>query len=189
MNKTINIVIMGTGGQGSLLASTIFGNLFMNKGLDVKNNEVHGMSQRGGSVVTMMRAGEHVHSPILTHGTADILVGLEAIEASRGLPFLKPGGFIAASTQMIIPVSARGRLADREKWMLEKKPGMVIIDALDLARQAGSELSANVAVLGAVSTRMDFSDEEWHVAIRSSVKPELADVNIKAFALGKAAAS
>ena len=182
--KNMDIVIMGVGGQGSLLASQILGELFTNAGLDVKVSEVHGMSQRGGSVVTMMRAGERVSTPLVAPGTADLLVGMETIEGLRGLPFLSKQGKLVASTQVVWPVSAK----EKTVQSFPQGNGEIILDAVALAKQAGNEKTANTAVLGAVSTVMDFSDQEWHKAIQASVKPKTLDVNLKAFALGKQAA-
>lgn len=181
----MNIVIVGVGGQGSLLASQILGNLFMNRGLDVKVNEVHGMSQRGGNVVTMVRAGERVASPVVMPGTADVLIALEMLEAARGMYYLKPDGILVASSRMILPLSARKQESAFSVGVI----GGVTLDALALAMEAGNERAANVVLLGAVSAQMDFSEEEWETAVRLAVKPKFIDVNLKAFTLGRTAAA
>ncbi|MCL2082770.1 MAG: indolepyruvate oxidoreductase subunit beta [Oscillospiraceae bacterium] len=177
----MNIVIMGVGGQGSLLASQLLGELFIRQGLDVKVSEVHGMSQRGGSVITMMRSAKKVYSPLVDPGTADLLIGLEVIETLRGLPFLSKNGKIVATTQIVWPVSAK---KDREYGVPEEN-GAVILDAVELSRRAGNEKTANVAVLGAVSAVMGYDEKAWHEALGATVKPEMLDVNLKAFTLGK----
>jgi len=174
----MNIVITGVGGQGSLLTSQILGALFIQRGQEVKVNEVHGMSQRGGNVVTMVRAGERVHSPLVAPGQADLLIGLEMIETLRGLSYLAPEGKVVASTQVIWPVSA----PRTQTYTLP--PRTIAVDAVALAKQAGNERAANTALLGAASKVMDFSREEWHQAIQAAVKPKTLEVNLTAFGLG-----
>lgn len=179
----INIVIAGVGGQGSILASKVFGSLFLSRGMDVKVNEVHGMSQRGGSVVTMVRAGDKVYSPLVSPGEADILIGLELHEAIRATPYLSQNGKMIVSSRSI-PIRQSGKasaigLIGRHNMQ---------IDALELAKEAGNPRSENVVLLGAASKVMDFTQDEWEQALRVHVKPQHIDVNLKAFTLGREAA-
>ncbi len=173
-----NIVIAGVGGQGSLLASKILGDLFMSRGVDVKVNEIHGMSQRGGSVVTTVRAGEKVYSPLIAAGEADILIGLEITEAARSLPLLKNNGKLFASSRRI-SVSANGSAPP--VGIIGADP----IDAPALAAEAGNVRCENVVMLGAASSALDFTADEWEDALRGAVKPLHIDVNLKAFTLGR----
>ena len=171
----MNIVIAGVGGQGSILAAKILGSLFMERGLDVKVNEVHGMSQRGGSVVTMVRAGETVYSPLVTEGTADLLIGLELTEAVRAMPYLKPGGKAFVSSR-VIPIAGgpSGVIGG----------GVTPIDAHGIAERAGNKRCENTVLLGAASKALDFTQDEWEKAFRFSMKPEHLDVNLIAFSEG-----
>ncbi|MCL1807016.1 MAG: indolepyruvate oxidoreductase subunit beta [Oscillospiraceae bacterium] len=171
----MNIVIAGVGGQGSILAAKILGSLYMERGLDVKVNEVHGMSQRGGTVVTMVRAGEQVYSPLVAPGTADLLIGLELTEAVRAVSYLKPDGksFVSSRT---ISIAGQGVFAD---------PGLFqTINALELAEKAGNKRCENTVLLGAASKMLDFTQDEWKKVFRFSMKPELFEVNYHAFLEG-----
>jgi indolepyruvate ferredoxin oxidoreductase beta subunit len=177
VKKDKNIVIAGVGGQGSILAAKILGSLFLARGYDVKLNEVHGMSQRGGVVVTMCKAGEKVFSPLVTPGTADILIGMELSEAVRAAPYLKPEAKTFVSSR-VIPIAGQGAFAD---------PGIYkTIDALAIAEKAGNKRCENTVLLGAASKALDFTREEWEAAICEHVKPEHIDVNLKAFTEGQA---
>ncbi|MDR0249478.1 MAG: indolepyruvate oxidoreductase subunit beta [Oscillospiraceae bacterium] len=180
-----NIVIAGVGGQGSLLASKILGYLYMSKGRQVKVSEVHGMSQRGGSVVTTVRAGEVVRSPLVTPGEADMLIALERLEALRWHYMLGRGGTLVASTQTIPPMT----VITGTGVYPEERPEGVWLDALECARKAGSVRAANIAALGAASAFLEFGREEWLSALDALLPEPLREVNKKALLLGAEAAS
>ena len=185
-----NILIVGVGGQGSLLASRILGAFYTKQGLDVKLSEVHGMSQRGGSVVTYVRAGERVDSPIISRHTADMILSFEAIEAARYLEYLKPDGALITSTQEIDPMPVITGAAAYPKDITEQVRSLgvnaVSVDALSLAVEAGSPKAANVVMIGAASTILGGSEEEWMEVLAACVPPKFLDMNRKAFLLGRA---
>ncbi len=189
--ETKNIMIVGVGGQGSLLASKLLGRLFLTKGYDVKVSEVHGMSQRGGSVVTYVRFGDKVYSPVIDKGEADFIVSFELLEAARWTEYLKKGGKIVAATQKINPMPVIiGAAAYPEA--LEEKIGAAGIeldafDALKIAEEAGSAKAVNIALMGRLSKYFDFTVEEWMKAIEDSVPPKFLELNKKAFMLGREA--
>ncbi len=187
----LNIMIVGVGGQGSLLASRILGSLFTASGLEVKLSEVHGMAQRGGSVVTYIRAGESVASPLIDQGQADVIISFEEAEALRYLPWLKKGGAVVVNTQHILPMPVLTGAAEYPSSIVETMRGLgaqvTAIDALSAALEAGSPKCANVALLGAAASVIGHTDEEWQAALKATIKPKLLDLNLKAFALGKKA--
>ena len=191
MNNTKNVMIVGVGGQGSLLASKLLGALLLDQGYDVKVSEVHGMSQRGGSVVTYVRFGDKVYSPVIDRGEADYLVSFEILETARWLPYLKTDGQIVTNTQMIDPMPVITGAATYPSDLVEKiKDQGVKIDAMDcleLARQAGSEKAVNIVLLGRLSHYFDISEDAWMQALADNVPEKFLDVNKKAFALGKQA--
>ncbi len=184
-----NIVIVGVGGQGSLLASRILGAYYMDQGLSVKLSEVHGMSQRGGSVVTYVRAGERVDSPIIPLHSADMILSFELLEAVRYLPYLKKGGTVVTSTQQIDPMPVitgnAAYPADLPAQLAEADVSTVYVDALDLALQAGSPKTANVVMLGAAAKTLGGSKEAWEKALSTCVPAKFQEMNRKAFALGQ----
>ena len=186
---TKNIMIVGVGGQGSLLASKLLGNLLCAEGYDVKVSEVHGMSQRGGSVVTYVRFGERVHSPIVDKGEADYIVAFEKIEAARYAPYLKTNGKIIVNTQEIEPMPVITGAAEYPTDALEKlsELGLCIdaLDALTPATEAGSSKAVNIVLMGRLSKYMDIPEEKWIEAIKKSVAPKFVDMNLKAFSLGR----
>jgi indolepyruvate ferredoxin oxidoreductase beta subunit len=186
--ETTNIMIVGVGGQGSLLASKILGHLLLNKGCDVKVSEVHGMSQRGGSVVTYVRFGDKVFSPIITEGEADIIVSFELLEAARWLPYLKKGGRIVTNTQKIDPMPVITGDAsypeDIEAKMTEKGAQVDAIDCLALAEEAGTSKAVNIVLLGRLSKYFDFAKEDWIESLKACVPAKFLDINLKAFELG-----
>ncbi len=190
--KVTNILIVGVGGQGSLLASRIIGALYINRNIEVKISEVHGMSQRGGSVVTHVRAGDGVASPIVAPGEADILISFEELESLRWAHYLRKGGSAAVSTQTIPPASVlSGAVAYPEGIVDELKTRgirLAAFDALAAAVSAGTAKAANVALLGAASVFFDFTEEEWLKALSECVKPKFLELNIAAFKAGEAAA-
>ena len=187
--KTKNIMIVGVGGQGSLLASKLLGHLLMEQGYDVKVSEVHGMSQRGGSVVTYVRYGDRVYSPIVDKGEADFIVSFELLEAARYVNFLKPGGRVVVSAQQIDPMpvitGAAEYPADLDKKMADLDIRVDVMDALSLAEQAGSSKAVNLVLLGRLSRYFDFPEEAWQKAIDACVPEKFLELNRRAFALGR----
>ena len=187
--QTKNVMIVGVGGQGSLLASKLLGKLLLTKGYDIKVSEVHGMSQRGGSVVTYVRFGDKVYSPIIDKGEADFIVSFELLEAARWTEFLKPGGRIIANTQQINPMPVITGAAEYPEALDEKMKAaginLTAVDALSLAEQAGSSKAVNIVLMGILSKYFDLSEYEWYQAIESSVPPKFLELNKKAFALGR----
>lgn len=187
--ETKNIMIVGVGGQGSLLASKLLGRLLLTKGYDIKVSEVHGMSQRGGSVVTYVRFGEKVYSPIIDKGEADYIVSFELLESARYTEYLKSDGKIITNTQKINPMPViTGAMTYPEQLiekMQEKGIDVDAIDALTLAEEAGSSKAVNLVLLGKLSKYFDFSDEEWQTAIENSVPQKFLELNKKAFELGR----
>ena len=187
--KTTNIMIVGVGGQGSLLASKLLGSLLLNEGYDVKVSEVHGMSQRGGSVVTYVRFGEKVYSPIVDKGEADYIVAFEKIEAARYASYLKPDGKIIVNTQEIEPMPVITGACEYPVDALDKLVALGLsvdqLDALTPAIEAGSPKAVNIVLMGRLSKYMDISEEKWIDAIKNSVAPKFVELNLKAFNLGK----
>ena len=187
--ETKNIMIVGVGGQGSLLASKLLGRLFLTKGYDVKVSEVHGMSQRGGSVVTYVRFGEKVYSPVIDKGEADFIVSFELLEAARWTEYLKKDGKIVAATQKINPMPVIIGAATYPEALEEKicAAGIELdaFDALKIAEEAGSAKAVNIALMGRLSKYFDFTVEEWMKAIEDSVPPKFLELNKKAFLLGR----
>ena len=186
---TGNIMIVGVGGQGTLLASKLLGKLFLEKGLDVKVSEVHGMSQRGGSVVTYVRYGEKVHSPVIDKGQADIIISFELLEAARYVEFLKKGGTLITNTQQINPMPVITGAAAYPQGLEEKLRTLDInfecFDALAAAREVGSQKAVNLALLGRLSRHFDFSEQQWLDTITTSVPEKFVEMNRKAFLLGR----
>ena len=186
---TKNVMIVGVGGQGSLLASKMLGKLLLSQGYDVKVSEVHGMSQRGGSVVTYVRYGEKVYSPIIDKGTADFIISFEKLEAARWVPYLKKGGKIIMSTQEIDPMPVIIGAAQYPENLVEKMQAagadVDAIDALDLAMQAGSSKAVNLVLMGRLSKYFDATQEAWMEALEACVPPKFLELNKKAFALGR----
>ena len=186
--ETKNVMIVGVGGQGSLLASKLLGRLLLGKGYDIKVSEVHGMSQRGGSVVTYVRFGDKVYSPVIDKGEADFIVSFELLEASRWTEFLKPGGKRIANTQQINPMPVIIGAAEYPENLAAKMTAAGIdldaVDALSLAEQAGSAKAVNLVLMGKLSKYFDIPEEEWLEAIEQSVPAKFLEMNKKAFALG-----
>ena len=190
--ETKNMMIVGVGGQDTLLASKLLGRLLLGKGYDVKVSEVHGMSQRGGSVVTYVRWGEKVYSPIIDKGQADVILSFELLEAARWTEYLKPGtGKIITNTQQINPMPVITGAAAYPQGLVEKMQaaGMDLdaIDALRLAEEAGSSKAVNIVLLGRLSKWFDFTEAEWLDAIEQSVPPKFLEMNKRAFQLGRQA--
>ena len=187
--KTTSVMIVGVGGQGSLLASRLLGTLLTDEGYDVKVSEVHGMSQRGGSVVTYVRYGDKVASPVIDQGEADFIVSFELLEAARWLSFLRPGGQIVTSTQQIDPMPViTGAMTYPENLVEKMQAAGVKVDALDclaLAKQAGSSKAVNIVLMGRLSHYFDLPEEAWMQAMEAIVPAKFLELNKKAFALGK----
>lgn len=186
---TKNVMIVGVGGQGSLLASKLLGRLLLSEGLDVKVSEVHGMSQRGGSVVTYVRYGEHVYSPVIDEEGADFIVSFELLEAARWLPYLKKDGVIVTNTQQIDPMPVITGNAiypeDLVKKMKETGARVDALNCLELAEKAGSAKAVNLVLMGRLSHYFDLEEEKWQKAIEESVPPRFLEMNRKAFELGR----
>ncbi len=186
--NNINILIVGVGGQGTLLASKLMGKIFIDSGMDVKVSEVHGMSQRGGSVVTYVRAGKKVYSPLIDLGEADIMISFEALESARWLPYLKKGGVIISNTAQIDPMPVIMGNAEYPENVLGRisDAGVQVIsaDALSLAEQAGSAKAVNIVLLGIAAKSLGFEKEQCLEAIRATVPAKTIEVNEKAFNLG-----
>ena len=189
--ETKNIMIVGVGGQGTLLASKLLGRLLLGKGYDVKVSEVHGMSQRGGSVVTDVRWGERVFSPIIDRGQADCILSFELLEAARYTEYLKPEGRIIVNSQQINPMPVIAGMAEYpenlEQTMKAAGINVDALDALSLAQEAGSSKAVNLVLMGRLSRHFDFTQEEWMEAIEQSVPPKFLEMNKKAFELGRSA--
>lgn len=187
--STTNIMIVGVGGQGTLLASKLLGSVLLNKGYDVKVSEVHGMSQRGGSVVTYVRFGEKVYSPVIDKGEADVIVSFELLEAARWLEYLKPGGKIIVNTRKTDPMPVITGAMQYPENLVEKmiNAGAEVDahDFLEVANEAGSPKAVNIALMGRLSKYFpEISYDEWQTALESNVPAKLIDINKKAFDLG-----
>jgi indolepyruvate ferredoxin oxidoreductase beta subunit len=187
--ETRAIMIVGVGGQGTLLASRIIGAVLLEGGYDVKVSEVHGMSQRGGSVVTYVKYGDKVYSPVIEKGEADLILSFEELEAARWLPYLKKGGRLVLNTQRINPMPVIIGAAEYPEDITEKlkKTGADItaVDALKIAEEAGSAKAVNVALLGVLSESTDFGEDVWMKAIEKCVPEKALDINKKAFKIAR----
>lgn len=187
--ETKNVMIVGVGGQGSLLASKLLGKLLLSKGYDIKVSEVHGMSQRGGSVVTYVRFGDKVYSPVIDKGQADFIVSFELLEAARWTEYLKENGKIITNIQQINPMPVIIGAAEYPENLVEKMRDSGIdidaVDALSLALEAGSPKAVNMVLMGKLSKYFDITEEEWLKAIEESVPEKFLEMNKKAFSLGR----
>ena len=187
--ETRSIMIVGVGGQGSLLASRLLGNVLLAKGFDVKVSEVHGMSQRGGSVVTYVKYGDEVCSPVIEKGEADVIISFELLESARWLPYLKKGGKLITSTQQLdpMPVITGAAQYPRDIAAKIKEMGVEVtaVDALGLAEQAGNAKASNVVLMGVVSAQTEFEEQLWQNAIEQCIPPKFLELNKKAFELGR----
>ena len=186
---TKNIMIVGVGGQGSLLASKLLGRLLVDEGYDVKVSEVHGMSQRGGSVVTYVKFGDKVFSPIIDEGEADFIVSFEKLEAARYIKDLKKDGTVIVNTQQIDPMPVITGAAEYPEALVEKlNASGAKVDALDcvkLAEEAGSVKAVNLVLMGRLSHYFDLPEEAWMKALEANVPEKFLELNKKAFALGR----
>ena len=191
-NKVTGILIVGVGGQGTLLASRILGRAALLSGCDVRISEVHGMSQQGGSVVTYVKYGKEVLSPMIGRGEADVILGFELLEACRALPYLKAdAGKVIVNTQKIMPMLViTGEAAYPEDLLtrLQAHADVLAFDALSAARDAGNMKSVNTVLLGAFSMQTAFDEKIWISALNDTVPPKYAELNRRAFTIGRALA-
>ena len=189
MEQNKSALLVGVGGQGAILVAKILVGGLMKAGYDVKMSEVHGMSQRGGSVVTYVRFGDKVYSPIIDKGQADYIVSFELLEAARWTEFLKPGGKVITNTQKINPMPVIIGAAEYPQDLVGKMQAAGIdvdaFDALSLAEQAGSSKAVNIVLMGHLSKNFDFTLDEWLDAIAQSVPAKFLELNKKAFLLGR----
>ena len=186
---TKNIMIVGVGGQGTLLTSRILGGLAIDAGYDVKLSEVHGMAQRGGSVVTFVRYGEQVAEPIVEEGQADVIIAFEKLEALRYSHFLKTEGALIVNDWRIDPMPVISGAAEYPEKILEKlreKYRVYSVNATEESRKLGNPRVFNLIVLGVAAQHMDFTKEQWYEVIEKTVPPKTIDINKKAFDLGYA---
>lgn len=189
-NRTINIRLAGVGGQGILVASEALCDALLASGFDVKKSEVHGMAQRGGTVNSDVRFGSKVYSPIIPEGEVDVLLAFEQMEALRYLPSLKAGGVVIVNRQRILPSAvASGKLeypADVESRLAEHAGEVVSVDALELAKEAGSVRSVNVCLLGALSRFLeDVQETVWESVLTERFRNKGLEANLRAFRLGR----
>lgn len=188
MGKVTNILLVGVGGQGTILASKILSYVALAQGFDVKMSEIHGMAQRGGSVVTQVRMGKEVYSPIIEPGEADILVAFEKLEAYRWAHMLRKEGTFIVNDQKIEPLPVLIGAAKYPDGILSdiknRIKNVIVVPALDLATQVGNPKSANVVLMGALAASMDVPQEIWQSALEAKVPERLIDINRRAFAAG-----
>ena len=183
--KTTSIMIVGVGGQGTLLASKLLGNVLLSQGYDVKVSEVHGMSQRGGSVVTYVRFGEKVYSPVVDLGEADYILSFELLESAR---YLKKGGRLITNTHRTPPmpvITGAAEYPSNIEARLRELADVTALEAMPLAERAGSAKAVNVVLVGVLSRSMDIPEENWLRAIEETVPPKFAELNRRAFLLGR----
>lgn len=185
--ETKNIMIVGVGGQGTLLTSRILGGLTLDSGYDVKLSEVHGMAQRGGSVVTFVRYGDKVEEPIVEEGQADVIIAFERLEALRYAHFLKPDGVLVANDWRIDPMPVVIGAAEYPEHILEdleKNHKVYTVNATEEAKKLGNPRVFNLIVLGIAAQHMDFTKEQWYRVIEKTVPPKTIEINKAAFDVG-----
>jgi indolepyruvate ferredoxin oxidoreductase beta subunit len=187
-DKVTNVFISGVGGQGILLASEILSEVALARGLDVKKSEVHGMAQRGGSVVSHVRFGEKVYSPVIAEREADLLVSFEKMEGLRWIHYVAPGGTVIVNSQEIVPSGLEEYPRGMADAIRARHPDALVIDALALAKEAGNTRAVNTVMLGAFSNYLTFEEAEWTQAIERRVPKKTIDINLTAFRLGREAA-
>ena len=185
--KSQNIILAGVGGQGTILASKVLADVAMIEGYDVKISEIHGMAQRGGSVITHVKFAAKVNSPLIENGQADYIIAFELLEALRRLHFLKDGGEIIVNEQRIDPMTV---ITGRSEYLegivdeLNKKAKVRTMKALDMAKELGNVRVVNIIMLGYLASKMDIKIEHWHQAMKNQIKERFIDLNLKAFDLG-----
>jgi indolepyruvate ferredoxin oxidoreductase beta subunit len=189
--KTVNITLVGVGGQGILLTSDILAKTATLAGLDVKKSEIHGMAQRGGSVISQVRFGDEVHSPIVHAGVSDLLVSFERIEALRWRHLLAPGGKILINNIDLIPITVSSgqqpAVTDLQERLDAEYPQAVYIDAIGIASDLGNQRCMNMVIAGALSKLTHFEEELWQTTMKNRIPAKLLDLNLKAFESGRAA--
>lgn len=187
MNKVTNILIVGVGGQGTILASKVLGRVAQDFGKEVKVSEIHGMSQRGGSVVTQVRFGDKVYSPVISVGTADIILAFEKLEALRWLPYLAPNGVIIVNDQEIDPmpvITGQAEYPEDVYGALSKIAKTIAVPALEMAKKAGSSKAVNIVLLGVLANILGLNQESWLKAVEELVPPKTIEINKTAFLEG-----
>jgi indolepyruvate ferredoxin oxidoreductase beta subunit len=188
MLKPIDVLMVGVGGQGTILATRVLAQAAQEAGYDIKVSEIHGMAQRGGSVVTQVRLGEKVFSPLIPAGGADVVLAFEKLEGLRLLPALKPGGTIIINEQEIPPVPVLVGVAEYPANIVEyihtAVSNVVAVDALGIAEKCGNPKAANMVLLGAMARRLPFGLEVWKKALAARIPARLLEVNQAAFAAG-----
>ncbi|QAT42223.1 indolepyruvate oxidoreductase subunit beta [Aminipila luticellarii] len=187
MNSVKNILLVGVGGQGTILASKILSEGLVEAGYDVKMSEIHGMSQRGGNVSTQIRFGEKVYSPIIGKGEADVIVAFEKMEALRWIGYLKEGGKMVVNDFEIPSAPIQQGKAKYPEGILEElssKADVFVFKAADIAAQVGNMRTMNIVLFGALVKAMNLPGIEWEQVIKKNVKPEFAEINVKAFQAG-----
>ena len=186
--NTKSIVICGVGGQGILLASDIVAKVAMKAGKDVKKSEVHGMSQRGGDVISSVRYGDKVYSPIVGDGMADVILAFEKLEALRNIHLLKDTGRVIVNDYRLDPLPVASGLMEYPRDVIDRikkrSADAIILNAIDIARKAGNTKTTNTVLLGVLARLLEFSREIWIKIIESRVPPKTVDVNKKAFEMG-----
>lgn len=190
--KTTNVSLVGVGGQGILLTSDILAKTAALAGLDVKKSEIHGMAQRGGSVISQVRFGDKVYSPIIPDGTSDLLVSFERLEALRWRHLLAPAGRVLINDMNMTPVTVSSgqqpAVTDLDARLKAEYPDAIYIDAMSLAKQVGNTRAMNLVLAGALSTLTQFDVPVWQQAMRERIPAKLLDMNLRAFEAGRAAA-
>ncbi len=190
--KTMNVSLVGVGGQGILLTSDILAKTAALAGLDVKKSEIHGMAQRGGSVISQVRFGEKVYSPIIPDGTSDLLVSFERLEALRWRHLLAPEGKVLINDMNMTPVTVssgqQAEVTDLDERLRAEYPSALYVDALAVAKEVGNTRTMNMVLAGALSVLTPFSAELWHQAMQERIPAKLVDMNLKAFEAGRARA-
>ncbi len=188
MYKKIDVLLVGVGGQGTILASKILATAAGLAGYDIKMSEIHGMAQRGGSVSTQVRLGDKVSSPLIEEGKADIILAFEKMEAVRNLASLKEGGALIANDQAIAPMSVLSGAAEYpaniSEYLTENVKGCILVDAVKIAKECGNVKAANVVLVGVLASRLPFDLEVWHQALESRIPAKLLEVNQAAFEQG-----
>lgn len=188
-DQVTNILLVGVGGQGTLLASEILSETFMLAGFDVKKSEIHGMSQRGGSVVSHVRFGREVFSPTVPEGEGDVLFGFELLETYRALPLMRAGAKVVVNDYRISPPAVLLGQESYPEGLAEKIrqifPDFLLVDGLEMATTAGNPKAANTVLLGAVSTRLAIAEEHWLAALEKMVPTRALEVNLRAFRMGR----
>ncbi|HNR88881.1 MAG TPA: indolepyruvate oxidoreductase subunit beta [Spirochaetota bacterium] len=184
-----NVIFAGVGGQGVILASKILMQVAMNAGYDVKESEVHGMAQRGGSVDCNVRYGEKVYSPLIEKGTCDYLVVFEPLEATRKLEYLKPDGTLIVHTERVNPAPVQAGLAkypdDIETWIVANITNRMVADFGPVLKAVGSQRALNIVMLGVLSNHLEFTPDQWIEAVKGTVKQNFVEMNVKAFTMGR----